>query len=229
MRLFPRSKVAVLLADPHALSRESTAAVLGAERDIDVVGEVGNGLEAVATAERVRPHIAVLHGPLASTETLQTTYLIHDRVPDCRIVVVTDVGDADRAVEALEAGASGLVTSGSSLSDLIDAIRAVARGEAVLPGECVSGVLQRLIRVSVAGDEARRLLHRLTVREQQVLTLFTQGESSESIAARLMIEPEEARGHVRDLLGKLGVLARLHGVKRDTVARSLFRRHPVDV
>lgn len=218
----------MLLADPHALSREATAAALNEAPDLSVIDQAENGLQAVAAVERLNPEIAILQGTLRDTDALQTTYLIRESGRGCRVVVVTDVGDADRAVEALEAGADGLVTSGSSLTHLIDAVRAVDRGEAVLPSEIVSGVLRRLIHVRVLDDEARRRLGRLSRRERQVLTLFTQGESSAAIARTLDISLEDARGHVRDLLSKLGVLAGLRIALPSVERRPLRRIHRID-
>ena len=222
-----RSRTTLLLADPHALSREATAAALNEAHDLRVVGEAETGLHAVAAVERLRPDLAILQGALRDTDALQTTYLIRDIVRNCRVVVVTDVGDADRAVEALEAGAAGLVTSGSSLAQLLCAIRAVHRGEAVLPSEIVSGVLQRLVHVRVIDEEARRRLGRLNRRERQVLTLFAQGESPMAMARQLEISPDEARGHVRDLLSKLGVLAPLRSPLTPDGSRSVRRIHRI--
>jgi DNA-binding NarL/FixJ family response regulator len=209
------------------LSREATGAALDEAPDLLVVGEAETGLQAVAAVERLRPAVAVLQGNLRDTDALQTTYLIRVSAPRCRVVVLTDVGDADRAVEALEAGASGLVTSGSSLAHLIEAVRAVHRGEAVLPCEIVSGVLRRLMHVRLVDDEARRRLGRLTRRDRTVLTLFAQGESTESIARQLDISQDAARDHVRDLLGKLGVLAGIRSPEPVTGRGPMRRFHRV--
>jgi DNA-binding NarL/FixJ family response regulator len=203
------SVIRVLLADEQSLFRDAVKVVLSSEEDLVVVGEAGDGLQAVAEAERVRPDVALLDASLPNCDGIRATQQISIRVPDCRVIVFSAQEDEQVLVQALEPGASGYISKGSALVDLIDATRAVHRGDALIPPRMLGALLQRLIHRRRERDEALKRMSRLTRREREVLALLAQGADNDAIAQHLVISPETARTHIQNVLGKLGVHSRL--------------------
>ena len=213
--------IRILLADRHALFRQAVKAALDGESDLQVIGDAEDGLEAVAQAERTAPQVAVVESSLINLDGNQTAYLIAEQVPDCRVIVVTDSEDQDGLMEAVEAGADGFLTKSAPLSQLIETIRSVSRGETIIPPHLLGGLLRRLIGQRVMQDEARRRINHLTRREKQVLALLAEGASSEAIAEELVISPQTARTHIQNVLTKLGVHSRLEAAAFMTKNRIL--------
>ncbi len=202
-------RIRVLLADEQALFREAVRSALEGEPDLAVVAEARDGLQAVAEAERTRPDVALLDAGLPNCDGIRAAELIRDRVPGCRVLVLSTSEDQRLLVNALEAGASGFLSKASPLTDLIDAARTLFRGELVVPPPMLGGLLTRLIGRRREQDDALRTLARLTRREREVLGLLTHGVDNDGIAQHLVISPQTARTHVQNVLGKLGVHSRL--------------------
>lgn len=205
----PDGRIRILLADEQSLFREAVRSVLEGEPDIAVVGEARDGLQAVGEAERLQPDVALLDAGLPNGDGIRATMLIRERVPGCRVLVLSGAEDGRILVEALEAGANGFLSKGSPLSELIDAARALFRGEILIPPQMLGGLLNRLIRRRREQDDALRLLSRLTRREREVLRLLAHGADNDGIAQSLVISPQTARTHVQNVLGKLEVHSRL--------------------
>jgi DNA-binding NarL/FixJ family response regulator len=203
------TEVRVLLADGHSLFRDALSTALTAEPDLVVVGEARDGLEAVAEASRTEPHVVVLDADLPNGDGVRAAALIRDRLPGCRIVILAAEEDPEVLTSAVEVGASGYLTKASPLSDLVEAIRSVHRGDTLVPAQMLGGLLERLIRRRQEQDEAVRRLGRLTAREREVLSLLAQGGDNDSIAQVLVISPQTARTHIQNVLVKLGVHSRL--------------------
>ena len=202
-------KVRILLADEQSLFREAVKVILGNEDDLVVVAEARDGLQAVAEAERTRPDVALLEATLPNCDGIRTTSLIKERVPECRVVVLSSEEDQQVLVDALEAGASGYLTKECPLAELISATRAIQRGETLIPPRMLGGLLARLISRRREQDGAVRRLSKLTRREKEVLIHLTGGADNDSIAQALVISPETARTHIQNVLTKLGVHSRL--------------------
>ena len=201
--------IRVLLADEQSLFRDAVKVVLSSESDLVVVGEAGDGIQAVAEAERVQPDIALLDSGLPNCDGIRATQQISLKVPDCRVIVFSAQEDEQVLVQALEAGASGYLSKGAPLADLIEATRAVHRGEALIPPRMLGALLQRLILRRRERDDALKRMAKLTRREREVLALLAQGADNDAIAQELVISPETARTHIQNVLGKLGVHSRL--------------------
>lgn len=201
--------IRILLADGQSLFREAVKVVLGSEAGLEVVAEAGDGLEAVAEAERVRPNVALVDFNLPNCDGVRATFLITERVPDCRVVILADEEDESVLVDAVEAGASGFLTKESPLADLIDATRAIHRGETLIPRQMLGPLLRRLIVRRREQDHALRQMSRLTRREREVLALVAGGADNDAIAQALVISPQTARTHIQNVLSKLGVHSRL--------------------
>lgn len=199
----------ILLADEQALFRDAVRMALESEDDVEVVAEARDGFQAVAEAERTAPHIALLDAQLPSSDGVQTAWLIRQRVPMCEVVIVS--GREDRAMleRALEVGVRGFVTKGSPMSELLHVMRAVHRGETLVPSRMLGDLLGGLMRRRHEQMEAFRRVSRLTRREREVLRLLVDGSGTETIAETLVISPQTARTHIQNILAKLGVHSRL--------------------
>jgi DNA-binding NarL/FixJ family response regulator len=201
--------VGVLIADAHSLLREALAAALSNTAGFRVVAEVADGREAVTLAGELRPDVAVLDADLPPRNAARTVGEIRERAPVCRVLVVAGEEDEDILAEVVHAGASGYLTKGYRLTELITAIRQIHAGDTLVPTHMLGGLLDRLIRRARIQDEAKRRLSRLTPREREVLELLAQGGDNDSIADQLVISPETARTHIQNVLVKLGVHSRL--------------------
>ncbi len=198
--------IQVLLVDDQALVRAGFRVLLETAPDIEVVGEAADGNEAVAAALDLRPDVVLMDirmpymdGLLATRRILE---LMAERAP--RVVILTTF-DADEYVyEALRSGASGFLLKDADPENLIEAVRVVAAGDALL----APSVTRRLIAEFASRPEVRqarpRQLEDLTEREREVLTLVAQGLSNEEIADRLVISPTTSKTHVSRILMKLG-------------------------
>ena len=202
-------KIRVLLADEQSLFREAVKVVLSNEDDLVVVGEARDGQQAIAEVERVRPDVALLDVNLPNCDGIRAAEQISVRVPDCRVIVFSGQQDEQVLVNALEAGASGYLSKEAPLAELIEATRAVHRGEALVPPQMLGALLKRLIHRRRERDESLRWIAKLTRREREVLRLLAQGADNDGIAQHLVISPETARTHIQNVLGKLGVHSRL--------------------
>jgi DNA-binding NarL/FixJ family response regulator len=199
----------ILLADEQSLLREALRVVLEAEPDLRVVADVRDGLQAVAEADRARPDVALLHASLPSCDGISAIGLIKERVPNCKVVVFTDEEDQDALTRALEAGANGYLTKESPVDELIEALRAVHRGDTLVPSRMLGRLFDGLLRHRRDQDAAIRLMSDLTRREKEVLALLAEGAGNGAIAEALVISPETARTHIQNVLSKLGVHSRL--------------------
>lgn len=204
-----RESLRILLADEQSLFREALRVVLEAESDLRVVADVRDGLHAVAEADRTRPDVALLHAALPNCDGISAIALIKERVPDCKVLVLTDEEDQGALTHALEAGANGYLTKESPVGELVEAVRAVHRGETLVPSRMLGRLFDGLIRHRRDQDAAIRLMSRLTRREREVLALLAEGAGNEAIAEVLIISPETARTHIQNVLSKLGVHSRL--------------------
>ncbi|WP_134322038.1 response regulator [Cumulibacter soli] len=197
--------VSVLIVDDQELVRSGLRALLARSDDINVVGESGNGRDAVAQALTLLPDIILMDLRMPVLDGVAATGLIaqDERLSACRVIVLTTF-DADADVfEALRAGASGFLLKDTSPQQLREAVRTVARGD----GWLSPAVTERVMRAASAGGEraAREdLLASVTARERDVLREVGRGLSNDEIAEVLVISPATARTYVSRLLAKLG-------------------------
>ncbi|GAA4736062.1 response regulator [Phytohabitans rumicis] len=199
--------IRVLVADDQAIVRAGIAAVLAAEPDIEVVGQSADGAAAVAQVRALRPDVAVLDIRMPGLDGLTATARIIAEVPATRVVVLTTFGLDEYVFAALRAGAAGFVLKDADPERVVDAVRVVAGGDALLD----PGVTRRLIDRFAAGPgpgDAERLAA-LTPRETDVLRQVARGLSNVEVAGALGISPATVKDHVAVILGKLGVRDRV--------------------
>jgi DNA-binding NarL/FixJ family response regulator len=197
--------IRVLVADDQAAVRAGFAALVAAEHELEVAGEAGNGREAVDLARRLFPHVVLMDIRMPVLDGLEATRLIcaDPALADTRVLVLTTFDLDEYVYAALRAGASGFLLKDAGPDELLQAIRIVAAGEALL----APSVTSRLIAEFAARPDARQLpaeLDQLTDREREILRLVAAGLSNDEIARRLVISPLTAKTHVSRILGKLG-------------------------
>jgi two-component system, NarL family, nitrate/nitrite response regulator NarL len=202
-------KLQVLIADEHGIFRDALRAALERESDLEVVGEAAEGPEAVAAVERTRPDVAVLSATLTTYSGVRASCLIRERAPDCRTIVLADVQDQRQLTDGLGCGASGYLTKDCSVEELVDAVRAVARGETLIPQVMLGPLLSDLLDRRGDHENALLKLGDLSPREREVLGLVARGAKTTAIAESLFISPETVRTHIQNILTKLGVHSRL--------------------
>jgi DNA-binding NarL/FixJ family response regulator len=201
--------VRILLAENQSLFREAVRVALTEQGDFTVVAEAKDGLQAVAEAARTRPALALLDAYLPNCDGVRATALIKERFPGCRVILLANHEDERLLLDALEAGANGFVTKDRPLDDLIEAARAIHRGETWIPQRMLGAVLDHLMGRRRDQREAMRYVGRLTAREREVLARLAEGADNDAIAQALVISPETARTHIQNVLSKLGVHSRL--------------------
>jgi DNA-binding NarL/FixJ family response regulator len=196
--------IRVLVADDQAAVRAGFAALVTAEDEMDVVGEAGNGREAVDLARRVFPHVVLMDIRMPVFDGLEATKVIcaDPTLPDTRVLVLTTFDLDEYVYAALRAGASGFMLKDAGPAQLLDAIRIVATGNALL----APSVTRRLIAEFAARPDPLASpmgLAELTEREREILKLVAAGLSNADIANRLVISPLTAKTHVARILAKL--------------------------
>jgi DNA-binding NarL/FixJ family response regulator len=202
--------IRVLLADDQELVRAGFRALLDAQDDIEVVGEAADGDEAVQLARDQRPDIVLMDIRMPGTDGLAATRTISgdDQLTGVRIVILTTFELDDYVFEAVRAGASGFIVKNTKPVELLQAVRAVAAGDALLS----PSVTRRLIREFAARSQeapASPILDALTDREREVMALVAMGLTNDEIAERLFVSPLTAKTHVSRTMVKLGARDRI--------------------
>ncbi len=197
--------IRVLVADDQAAVRAGLAALVSAEDEMEIVGEAGDGRDAVEIARRVFPQVVLMDIRMPTLDGLEATRLIcaDTTLAETRVLVLTTFDLDEYVYAALRAGASGFLLKDSGPTELLQAIRIVAAGEALL----APSITKRLIAEFAARPDGRQPpseLRYLTEREQDVLRLVAAGLSNEEIAGRLVISRLTAKTHVSRILRKLG-------------------------
>jgi two-component system, NarL family, response regulator NreC len=204
--------IRVLLADDHAVVRTGLKAVLGAAKDIVVVGEASNGREAVEMVERLTPHVVVMDLTMPEMDGAEATREITGRGLATRVLVLTMHAEEDYLMPVLEAGAAGYVVKSAADRDLVSAVRAVANGD-IYMGPAASRVLARALTAKDPLKAERDRYEKLTERERDVLRLVAEGYSAPEIGAKLYISAKTVDTYKQRIHEKLGFAHRADYVK----------------
>jgi len=202
--------IRVLVVDDQAMVRAGFRLLLADEPDIDVVAEASNGLEAVAEAARVHPHVVLMDIRMPELDGLEATRRILAADPSSRILILTTFDLDEYVYRALQAGASGFVLKDDSPEQLIAAIRTVAAGEALLSPTITKRVIQKFARMPRPAPPKE--LQDLSEREREILRLITHGLSNGEIAQELYISDTTVKTHVTHILRKLNLRDRVQAV-----------------
>lgn len=200
-----------MVVDDHVLYRRGLEAVLSHEDDITVVGEAGDGVEAVDRLDTARPDVVLLDLRMPKSDGVTACAAIRAAAPNVRVIMLAATEDGDDLLASLRAGAHGYLTKESPGETVVAGIRAVAQGEALVHPLLVATLLEEFHTVSrrepspISSDGAGA---RLTDREVQVVELISQGRSNRDIAAELFISENTVKNHVRSILDKLSLRSR---------------------
>jgi len=204
--------ISILLAEDHKIVREGTRQLLEQSAEMQVVGEVSDGLEAVRLATELQPDVIVMDVRLPRMNGIEATRTITARFPKIKVLILSAYDDDSYVFPLLEAGASGYLLKTSSGAELAEAIRLVYAGQTALSPRISAKIVNRM-----GGRQAyrtRAMPEGLTEREMDVLRSAAHGLANKAIAAQLGISTQTAQVHLRNIFGKLGVSSRSEAVAR---------------
>jgi len=210
-------KIKVLLAEDHVIVREGTSELIQREPDMEVVGEAGDGEEAVELATNLRPDVIIMDIAMPKLNGIEATKQIKALYPATAVLILTAYDNDQYICALLRAGAAGYLLKNVRGRELIDAIRAVHAGESVLHPAVARRVIDHLISPAPSLTEAK-VIEPLSEREVEVLKLAAKGISNKDIAYQLFLSPRTVQAHLGNIFNKLNVGSRteavLYGLRR---------------
>jgi DNA-binding NarL/FixJ family response regulator len=198
----------ILIVDDHAVVRAGLQTVLEDESGLEVVGEAADAREALVKAEALRPDIVLMDIRMEEGDDssgIDACRQIRSGLPETQVIMFTSYGQRESVLASIMAGATGFLTKNVSHAQLVEAIRAVGRGQSLLDASVTRDVIERLTELDTAEPGPGDLL---SEREREVLLLVAQGCTNKEIAAKLFLSPYTARNHVIHILDKLGLSRR---------------------
>lgn len=195
----------ILLVDDHKIMRDGLRAILGSTPEFRVVAEAESGSEAVQLARTCRPHLILMDLSLPGLNGIEATIEILRSMPDARVVILSMYEDEESVVRAIRAGARGFVLKKASHSDLLDALRVVAKGGSYLSAQVSDKLLHRIQAGNLESNANESPLAVLTPRESQVMRLIADGKTSKEVAVLLNLGHETVRSYRKSLMKKLGI------------------------
>ena len=202
--------IRVLVADDHVLFRRGLEMVLQAEGDISVVGEAGDGIEALHRAEELLPDVVLMDVRMPKQTGIESCLAIKEAVPSSRIVMLTISDEESDLFEAIRAGANGYLLKDIPGEEIAAGIRAIHTGQSLISPSMASKLLAEFAQISRREEETPNPhAPKLTAREVEVLRLVARGMSSKEIAAELVISPKTARNHIEHIYVRTGATSRV--------------------
>src|SRR3989337_847347 len=197
-------KIKILVVDDQAIVREGVRMIVAKESDLEVVGEAGDGQQALELTERVRPDVVIMDISMPGMGGIEATQTVRRRHPEVQVLALTMHEDESYVFQLLRAGAAGYVLKRAAAQDLVQAVRASAKGEAFLYPSVARKAAEDYLRRVESGEERQRY-DGLTTREKEILTLIAQGLSNQQIAEKLFISIKTVQTHRAHILEKLGL------------------------
>ena len=193
-------KIKVLIADDHAIVRMGLASILGTKKDIEVVGDAEDGADAVRKAQKLHPDVVLMDIVMPEMDGATATAEIRRLLPTTKVLILTSFGEADGIAHALQSGASGALMKNIDYSELVEAIRDVAKG-----GRVIAPEIARMLKESPPVPE-------LTDRQREILLSMSRGLTDADIAKQLNLTPNSVREHITTIFNKLGAANKTEAV-----------------
>lgn len=216
--------IRVMLVDDHEVVRKGLAALIESEPDLEVVGEAGDGPEAVRLARIFQPNVVVLDVRMPGGGGVEACRDLRDHLPDLQVIMLTSYSDDEALFNSIMAGAAGFVLKQIRGQDLVKAIRTVAAGQSLLDPGVTARVLERLRHAKI--DDRDPKLSRLSAQEERILDMVAQGRTNREIAEAIHLSDKTVKNYVSSILGKLEVQRRSEAASY--VARAKARTHRKD-
>ena len=203
------NEMRILLVDDHSLFRKGVAALLGQWRDLEVVGEAANGLEAIAKARELVPDVILMDIGMPKCNGLEAVRVIKQELPAVQIIMLTISDDDRNLFNAIKNGADGYLLKSLEPQELYDMLGKIRRGEAPISGVLAGKILHEFRQLKQGAAHAAEPSGDLTAREIEILELVVQGATNSEIAARLCIAENTVKIHLRNILEKLHLQNRI--------------------
>ena len=205
--------IKILLVDDQPLFREGLRTLLSVQSDFEIVGEAGNGEEAIKLARTLQPAVVLMDLQMPVLDGVAATRCLKTEQPDCRVIVLTTFDDDENVFDGLRAGAVGYLLKDAPSEKLCEAIRLAARGESFLQPSVAAKVVAEFARLTSPASKTAApsqpntepLIEPLSDREREILSLISAGASNREIANTLFLAEGTVKNHVTNILGKLGV------------------------
>jgi len=204
------SNIRILIADDHAIMREGVRSLLASHEDMEVIGEAGDGREAVAQVSELAPDVILLDISMPYMDGLEATRRIRKANPHTNVLILTQHEDKEYVLSAVRAGAAGCISKKAVSSELVSAIRAVYRGGSFLYPSVAKLLIEDYLQRT---DGETDPYERLTDREREVLQLVAEGRTNQEIAALLVLSMKTVLGHRAKIMEKLDIHSRTELVK----------------
>jgi DNA-binding NarL/FixJ family response regulator len=211
----PDSSITVLLVDDQRLVRTGFRSILASEPDIEVVGEAGDGIEALHLVRAIAPDVVLMDIRMPRSSGIEACRAMKEAAPSAKIVILTISDEEEDLFEAIRAGASGYLLKDIPLDEVADAVRAVHGGQSLINPSMAGKLLTEFATLAKRDDSERAQevpAPRLTEREMQVLKLIARGMNNRDIAKELFISENTVKNHVRNILEKLQIHSRMEAV-----------------
>ena len=193
-------KIKVLITDDHAIVRMGLASILGTKKDLEVVGDAEDGADAVRKAQKLHPDVVLMDIVMPEMDGASATAEIRRLLPTTKVLILTSFGEADGIAHALQSGASGALMKNIDYSELVEAIREVAKG-----GRVIAPEIERMLKESPPVPE-------LTDRQREILLSMSRGLTDADIAKQLNLTPNSVREHITTIFNKLGAANKTEAV-----------------
>jgi len=197
--------IRVMIVDDHTVVRSGLGAVLASSEDMKLVGEAGDGEEAIRLCERLQPDVVLMDLLMPKMDGVTATKIINERWPQIRIIALTSFKEKEYVEGVLKAGATSYLLKNVSADELISAINRAVLGQPSLSPEAAQVLIQKV-------NEPLRLGSDMTEREREILALMVEGKSNNEIAKCIFISQSTVKFHVSNILSKLGVSSRTEAV-----------------
>ena len=202
-----KPKTRILIADDHPLLREALCQVFSSQKDMEIVGEAGNGEEAIDLASQLKPDILVMDIMMPKFDGLEASRQIKKITPNTAILILTAYDDDNYVLGLLEAGATGYLMKSAKGQDLVEAVRAIRAGESVLHPKIIEKLLKQAMVKPVETAE-HKIKELLSDREMEMLKLLATGMSNKEIAEKLCLSLRTVKAHMSNIFAKMNVASR---------------------